>query len=376
MSKTLRILGSRGIPAAHGGFETFAQTLALDLVAQGWQVVVYCQLEGSGPLHEDRWQGVHRVLIPVPAAGTLGTMVFDWRAIAHAAQHADLCLTLGYNTALFCARLRLAGVPNLINMDGIEWRRAKWGLLAKAWFWINERAACWLAEHLVADHPLIQAHLARRVDAARISTIPYGADTVQADPGAEPRALGLRSGGYLSVVARAEPENSMLEIVRAFSMRPRGIRLAVLGHYDERQAYPAQVRASASDEVLFLGPIYDPARVQQLRAHALGYIHGHRVGGTNPSLVEALAAHNPVFAHDNPFNRWVAGEGAAYFSDEATLDEALTRVLADPQALLRMRRASAARHAQGLSNEAVMLQYRGLLERWLPATVPSRQPVR
>ena len=370
MKKALRILGSRGIPAAHGGFETFAQTLALDLVARGWEVIVYCQQDGGGALQEDRWQGVSRVLIPVSMPGTLGTMVFDWRAIAHAARHDELCLTLGYNTALFCARLRLAGVPNLINMDGIEWRRAKWGALAKAWFWINERAACWLAEHLVADHPAIHAHLATRVDAARISIIPYGADEVRADAAAEPRSLGLRSGRYLTLVARAEPENSILEIVSAFSARPRGVKLAVLGHYEPGHAYHAQVRASASDEVLFLGAVYDPAVVQQLRAHALGYIHGHRVGGTNPSLVEALAAHNAVFAHDNLFNRWVAGEGAAYFSDAEALDRVLTRVLADSEELTRMRRASAERHARGLSNQTVMAQYRGLLERWLPAAAP------
>jgi glycosyltransferase involved in cell wall biosynthesis len=364
---TLRILGIRGIPAAHGGFETFAEGLALDLVAQGWRVIVYCQEDGSGLVIEDEWQGVQRVRIPVATPGTAGTMVFDWRAIAHAARHGDLCLTLGYNTALFNLRLCLARVPNLINMDGIEWRRAKWGDAAKAWFWLNERVGFRIADHLVADHPEIARHLARRGGAARITTIPYGADRLERDPRFDLARFGLASGRYLTLIARPEPENSIAEIVQAYSARPRGVKLAVLGGYQPGHPYHARVRAAAGPEVLFLGAIYDKPVVQQLRAHSLAYLHGHRVGGTNPSLVEALGAHNPVFAHDNPFNRWVAGEGAVYFGDAAALDAALTVFLADEAQQQRMRAASAARFEAGLTHEAVLGQYRALLTRWLPA---------
>ena len=372
MKPVLRILGIRGIPAAHGGFESFAETLALHLVARGWEITVYCQAQGRGPAEVDLWRGVLRVTIPVPSRGALGTMCFDWLAIRHAAAQPGLCLTLGYNTALFCARLRLAGVPNIINMDGIEWQRAKWGPLARAWFWCNEHVACWLGNHLVADHPQIRAHLARHVDVSHISTIPYGADRVRPRHDIDLARFGLDSGRYLTVVARPEPENSILEIVSAFSARPRGLQLAVLGAYDPQQPYHARVQAAASDEVVFLGPVYDKPVVQQLRAHALAYLHGHRVGGTNPSLVEALGAHNAVFAHDNAFNRWVAGPGAVYFRDAASLDRELTAALADPPRLQAMREASARRHEDGLTQDAVMAQYRTLLERWLPQPALAR----
>jgi glycosyltransferase involved in cell wall biosynthesis len=364
--KSLRILGIRGVPAAHGGFESFAQMLALHLVAQGWRVTVYCQEEGHGPITQGEWQGVQRVCIPVATPGTAGTMVFDWRSIVHAARSRELCLTLGYNTAAFCAWLRLKRVPNLINMDGIVWRRAMWGAAARAWFWLNERAGCRLGDHLVADHPVIAEHLATRTRAERVTTIPYGAAVVQPDPAAELAPFGLCSGGYLTLIARAEPENSILDIVQAFSARPRGVLLAVLGHYHAQDPYHARVKATASPEVRFLGAIYEPAVVQQLRAHALGYLHGHRVGGTNPSLVEALGAGNAVFAHDNRFNRWVAGPGAAYFGDAAQLDRQLTDALADPARMAAMQAASRERHAQGLTPGAVMDAYTRLLERWLP----------
>ncbi len=235
--KTLRILGTRGVPAAHGGFETFAEHLALYLVAQGWNVVVYCQEDEGSAVVEDEWRGVRRVRIPVRTRGAAGTIVFDWLATRHAARHRDPCLTLGYNTAVFCVLLRMAGVPNMINMDGIEWSRAKWGPFAKTWFWLNERAGCWLGNHLIADHPEIKRHLSTRVAASKITTIPYGANALQNIDPAPLAALGLEPGKYLSVIARPEPENSLLEIVKGFSMRPRGLTLAVLGRYEDSNSF-------------------------------------------------------------------------------------------------------------------------------------------
>ena len=361
MNRAIRILGTRGVPAAHGGFETFAEHLALYLAGRGWKVTVYCQTEVGDAVSTDEWQGVHRVLIPVHTTGAAGTIVFDWLATRHAAHAKEPCLTLGYNTALFCALLRLAGVPNMINMDGIEWSRAKWGPVAKAWFWLNERAGCWLGNHLIADNPEIKRHLATRVSASKITMIPYGADQLVNLPTAPVEALGLVPGRYLSVIARPEPENSLLEIVSTFSRRPRGVALSVLGKYDDGNAFHRTVKAAASAEVVFHGAIYNKACVQALRYHSLAYIHGHQVGGTNPSLVEALGAGNPVIAHDNAFNRWVAGAGARYFDSESALDECLTDALAAPTALIEMQSATKMRFANGLTWPVVLDQYEILL---------------
>jgi glycosyltransferase involved in cell wall biosynthesis len=380
MKPILRILGIRGVPAAHGGFESFAEALALHLVAEGWRVVVYCQDDGDAPVRQESWQGIERIVVPVVMAGTAGTMWFDWRCIGHVRAEArlrgpaavGLCLTLGYNTAAFCARLKWAGVRNVINMDGIEWRRAKWGVAAKAWLWLNERAGCRLGDHLVADHPEIAAHLAAHTAASRITAIPYGADAVprRDDPDVllALSRLGLTSGRYATLIARPEPENSILEIVQAWSVCPRGLLLAVLGRYDEGDAYHRAVRAAAGPEVLFLGALYDRQLVPQLRAHGLLYLHGHQVGGTNPSLVEALGAGNAVIAHDNRFNRWVAGPGAGYFADAAGLDALLQQVLADPARLAAMAAASRARHAQAFTQQGVLARHEALLRQWLPTT--------
>jgi len=367
--KKLRILGIRGVPAAHGGFETFAEYLSLYLVEHGWQVTVYCQEDGPGTTWDDDWQGVHRIHIPIAKEGPVGTIFFDWKATRHAAQSRDLCLTLGYNTAAFCALLRIKGTPNLINMDGIEWSRAKWGPVPKTWFWLNERAGCWLGNHLVADHPEIKNHLATRVSADKITMIPYGAEEIDAADEAPVRALGLEPGKYLSLIARPEPENSVLEAVQGFSQVKRGVKLVVLGNYFEDNAFHCAVKAAASDEVVFVGAIYDKSVVQALRFHSLAYVHGHQVGGTNPSLVEALGAGNAVIAHDNRFNRWVAGESAVYFDGAEGFSAALEPLLGAEAKLCSLKTASRERFSEAFTWPDVLAQYETLLESFLVSRV-------
>ena len=362
------IAGIRGVPARHSGFETFAQVLGPYLAERGWDVVVYCQGEGKGAITEDIWEGVKRIHIPVTSSGAVGTIDFDWRTITDILRRdfRGPVLTFGYNTALFCARLRWARIPNIINMDGIEWRREKWRLHEKAWLWLNDLAGCWIGNHLIADHPEIAKHLARRVPADKISMIPYGADSVvDADPELL-RPYALSPARYALVIARPEPENRILEIVRAFSLRRRGIPLVILGNYSPAdKRYHADVFNAASDEVRFLGAIFDRKIVSTLRYFARLYVHGHTVGGTNPSLVEALGAGSAVLAHDNRFNRWVAGPEARYFRDEADCAGQLDDLLAPGNALDRMRAASRQRHTEDFRWDGILSRYEELLTAWV-----------
>jgi len=356
----LRILGTRGVPASHGGFETFAEHLSLYLVKKGWKVTVYCQDDASGLLREDVWQGVNRVIIPVNVPGPKGTMLFDWLCIKHASKSKDLVLTLGYNTASFCLFFRFLGIPNVINMDGIEWKRKKWKGLAKLWFYLNDWAGCWIGNHLIADHPEIKRHLSTRASPKKITMIPYGADLVTTGTKGHLEKYGLIPFEYMTVIARPEPENSVLEIVKAFSASKRGKKLVVLGNYADSNPYHAEVKAAAGDEVLFLGAIYDTSVVRSLRYYSLAYVHGHQVGGTNPSLVEALGAGNAVIAHDNQFNRWVAGPEAMFFSCVADCAMAFDDLLSLPSKLDVMRNSSLERHRQLFEWESVLGQYESL----------------
>ena len=364
--KMLSILGIRGIPADHGGFESFAQQLALYLLERDWKVVVYCQKNGSQPLCERSWRGVELIDIYVQQQGPLGTFVFDWKCIVHAAKSNGLILTLGYNTAIFSVWTRLRGVKNVMNMDGIEWHRQKWNLLLKIWFFINEKLGSWLANHLVADHPEIEKHLRRNVSRDKITMIPYGAIEIkEADVELIAKSFGLQSRQYGVVIARPEPENSIFEIVTAFSQQNRNFKLVVLGDYSRESEYHSKILSAASDEVLFLGAIYNPEIVGALRFHAAFYVHGHQVGGTNPSLVESMGAGNPVIAHDNKFNRWVAGDQQFYFSNIEECGQIFKDVLLNKSLLTAAGIASRNKFLADYTWPAVLKEYERLLERFL-----------
>lgn len=365
-SRTIVLLGIRGIPAQHGGFETFAEYLCKYLRKNGWDILVYCQEVGLGPVYESEWEGVRRIHIPVKQEGPLGTIIFDLRSILHSLKQNGIFLTLGYNTAIFNILHRLFRKQNIINMDGIEWRRQKWGAFAKAWFWLNERFGCWFGNQLVADHPRIEDHLATRVSRRKITMIPYGGLHVEAADQSKLVALGLKADGYSVVIARAEPENSLLEVVEGFSRKLRGHKLVVLGNYSDENAYHRAVKAAASDEVIFPGAIYDLDVVSALRFYAKFYIHGHQVGGTNPSLVEALGAGNAVLAHDNPFNRWVADDGAEYFSGADSFSRLLEKLLTNDQQVAQMKRNSASQFNARFQWGSILEQYEALLLKHYP----------
>lgn len=360
-NKSLTILGIRGIPAAHGGFETFAEYLAIFLKTKGWSVTVYCQ-EDEGDKYESDWNGIKLIHIPVSQKGALGTIIFDLKSVIHSLKNDDLLLTLGYNTAIFNFLHVIAGRKNIINMDGIEWRRDKWGAIAKTWFWINERLGCWFGTHLVADHPKILEHLSTRVNSDKITMIPYGANCVANPDLAVLTKFNLKENNYFIVIARAEPENSLLEIVSAFSNKKRNANLVVLGNYSpETNSFHKSVIDAASDEVKFVGAIYDQSVVASLRYFSTAYIHGHRVGGTNPSLVESLGAGNAIIAHDNHFNRWVASDASVYFSDVATCEACMESLLADDNLCSKLKENAIIQHNNGFTWNDILAQYEKLL---------------
>lgn len=360
---TLLILGTRGIPAAHGGFETFAERLALHLASRGWRVGVYCQAEVErvrDRVSTRTWNGITLITVEVALRGPAATLAFDAFCVKDAATRGGVCLVLGYNGAAFLPYLRARGGRILTNMDGIEWRRPKWPLPVRAFFYGSEWIAAWSSQRLVADHPAIADHLARRRPRRAIATIPYGGDPPPAN--LRPPPLGLEPGRYLVSIARIEPDNNILTLVEAFSRKPRGMRLVVLGTLKVGNAYHRAVEDAAGLEVLMPGAIYEPEMVQSLRVHARAYLHGHTVGGTNPSLVEALWAGNAVIAHDNPFNRGTAGDGQFYFTDGDSCAAAIERVLTDDGAVAAARAAARAQ-AERFRWDDVLAAYEDELRR-------------
>ncbi len=358
----VNILGTRGIPAAHGGFETFAERLALFLVRQGIDVTVYCQTDGPADLkgRVDFWKGIRRVHFGTRKSGAAGTMEFDLACVRHVLKQPGVDLVLGYNTAVFNTLQRLKGRRVFMNMDGIEWKRRKWSAPAKLWLLLNEIIGANLANVAIADHPEIGRHIAHRCLKKPV-VIPYGSDVVRSGDPAPVRALGLRPGEYFVSIARLEPENSIMEIVEAFLESGTNMDLVVLGRMDPDNAYHRKLRTIGRGRVFFPGGIYESDRVKALRFHARAYFHGHQVGGTNPSLVEALGAGNAVIAHDNRFNRWTAGPGQYYFGSMAQCRDHVARLAVDDVALSKAQAAARDRHAEAFQWHDVLGQYQELL---------------
>lgn len=367
LKKTLYILGTRGIPASHGGFETFAEHLAPFLIQHNWDIYIYCQEKSDKfKIIKDNWQGIHRITIQLKIDSAFGTILFDIISSFHCLfQKKGIVLTLGYNTAFLGLLYRVFNIINITNMDGIEWIRPKWRLHEKIWLWINERLGCLCSSHLIADHPAIAVHLATRVDASKITMIPYGGDEVISADSKLIEQYGLKPNEYSIIIARPEPENSFLEMISAFSATRREHKLVVLGNFQpESSPYHRSVLDAASDEVLFLGAIYDKPTVHSLRFHCRFYLHGHQVGGTNPSLVEALGAGCAVIAHDNIFNRWVTGDEALYFVNTHECTNILDKFLNDNLKINELKAHSIAMFNNVFRWNYILNQYNDLLSSW------------
>lgn len=314
VGRRVAILGTRGIPARYGGFETFAEELAVRLVEQGVEVTVYCEAEQTD--QPESCHGVKLVYIPSTACGPLTTILFDLRCLWHARKSFDLVYMLGYGAAPFCLIPRLYGTQVWLNVDGIEWARAKWSGLAKAYFKMMEWFSCWVPHRVIADAEGIKTHLeARHRLRVPCSVIPYGAPLVTDPPDVNLLSeFDLLADGYHLVVARLEPENNIKEIIEGFVANGNDSPLIIVGNYNLDTPYTKQILSLSNDKVHFVGGVYDKQKLQALRYYSTAYFHGHSVGGTNPSLLEALGCGNIVIAHDNVYNREVCGAGGFYFS--------------------------------------------------------------
>ena len=326
----MAILGTRGIPARYGGFETFAEQLAIRLVERGFRVTVYAEADAQRPWPVSH-QGVDIEAVSVPRFGAASVIAYDVRCLWRARRRHDLVYMLGYGAAFACWLPRLYGTPVWINVDGLEWARSKWHMAVRLYLRVMECVAAAVATRVLADAQAIADRFARLYPwGAPRNHIAYGAPVVE---GCDETSLhahwGLQPQAYFLLVARPEPENHVLEIAQGHELyRQRGgtLPLLVVGDHRQATAYCERLRAAAGPGVRLLGAIYDAQLLGTLRCGARAHVHGHSVGGTNPSLLEALGCGSPVIAHDNPYNREVLGDAGDYFTTAAQLADVLHRL--------------------------------------------------
>lgn len=356
----IAILGSRGIPARYGGFETFAQEIATRLVDSGVSVTVFC--ENDGPKTYGR---VQLRYVPATNLGPFSTILFDMRCLWHARKGFDVVYMLGYGAAIFCFLPRLWKTSVWINMDGIEWRRTKWSWYARIWLKTMEWLATRTASRLIVDADGIEKHLRSRYKlSVDVSMIPYGVAEPPRRP--EPDLLGdfnLEPRRYNLVVCRLEPENHVFEIAEGYKHLECELPLIVVGGLQEGNSYCATLLQQESEKIRFIGSVYDSDRLWSLRYNCLIYFHGHSVGGTNPSLLEAMAASNLIVAHDNEFNREVLGPSGRYFNNADQIAPLARELLSlDDQASQNLRRKIRERVRVRYSWDSVRDSYLKLLD--------------
>lgn len=326
MSRKLHIaiLGTRGIPNRYGGFEQCAEYLALGLVQRGHRVSVYNS--SLHPYAETQWHSVEIIpqYDPEKLFGTFAQFVYDFNCTRHARnRHFDVCLHFGYTSSSIWYWLWSKKSVHLVNMDGLEHQRGKYSLLTKAFLRLAEILATKKAAALIADNPGIEHYLASKY-ANTIRCIGYGSEIPQSFSVEVLERFNIVPQAYDLVIARIEPENHVREIVETYAANKQLPALIVVGNMNT--ALARELKQHECDHVRFVGGIYDKQVLDNLRHHCRMYLHGHSVGGTNPSLLEAMAASVIVCAHDNDFNRSVLGNEALYFRSKSDLTDVIAQL--------------------------------------------------
>jgi glycosyltransferase involved in cell wall biosynthesis len=360
------LIGTRGVPARYGGFETAVEEIGRRLVASGHDVTVYCRPVDGEP-RPASYLGMRLVHLPAVRRKTLETLSHTALSVAHAVtrrQRFDAAVVFNAANAPFVPGLRLRRIPVAVHVDGLEWRRAKWTGAGRRYYRTAESASVRWADALIADAVGIADYYEEEFGVAT-TFVPYGAPILDSPASEKLAALDVEPGRYHLVVARFEPENHVREIVAGYRASRAEHPLVVVGSAPYADTYTAEIEtlAAGDSRVRLVGGVWDQEQLDQLYAHATTYLHGHSVGGTNPSLLRAMGAGAPVIAYDVVFNREVLGDSAPRFATPDDLARLVEKAEGDPDGTRAAGRLLQDRAAQRYRWDDVADAYAELLVR-------------
>jgi len=361
----IALLGTRGVPSAYSGFETAVENIGRRLAARGHEVTVYCRphmIEGRRATYE----GMRLVYLPTVVNKYLDTFVHTLVSTLHLGlcRRADVAVYFIAGNSPFAFLSRCLGIPSIINVDGLDSRRAKWNRQARLYLRWAERAAPRLADATVTDSRAVQAQY-RDVLGAETVYIPYGSDLDGNDSGEYLCRYGLRPRGYILFVGRLVPENNAHVLLEAFDGLQTDLRLVIVGDASYAQAYKERLHATRDERVLFTGYLFG-AGYRELLRNAAVFVAPTEVGGTHPVILEALAAGNCVVVNDHRPNLETVGDaGVSYPGAEgaAGLRRVLSELLGAPERMRGLRERAAARARERYSWDAVTDAYEALIRR-------------
>jgi len=327
----LGIIGTVGVPAKYGGFETLVHHLVLNL-NNDFDITVYCSEKAY--TEEERvatWNGAKMKYIPLKANGAQ-SIAYDLWSMIDALRNCDKLLVLGVSACMFLPILKLFFSKKIVvNIDGLEWRRPKWNWFGRMFLLMSEMIACYFADEIVTDNRILKEYVKIRYNREG-RLIEYGSDhnapvAISDDDRIDYPFL---NGEYAFKVARIEPENNIHMILEAFAKQPKET-FVLVGNW-ENSAYGKNLKAHYQkfDHIILLDPIYDSHTLNLLRSNAKYYVHGHSAGGTNPSLVEAMYLNLPVISFDVIYNRVTTNNQGIFFTDAQDLEHILKNIHHQP----------------------------------------------
>lgn len=307
------ILGTRGIPNHYGGFEQFAEILSVGLVKKGHQVWVYNS--HNHPFQENNYEGVSIIKCydPEYRMGTAGQFIYDFNCIRDARKRTfDVLLQLGYTSSSVWSKWLPKNQTIVTNMDGLEWKRSKYRKPIQKFLLKAEKWAIRSSDFLIADSLGIKNYIKTKYK-QEAHFIPYGAYIFDQPDSEAIKPFNIIPDAYSLLIARMEPENSIETILDGVVLSQMNEPFLVIGNIETTFGKYLKAKFTSDSRIQFLGSIYDQALLNQLRYHSRLYFHGHQVGGTNPSLLEAMGSQALIVAHDNAFNQTVLQNDGFYF---------------------------------------------------------------
>ncbi len=370
----IAILGTRGIPANYGGFETFAEQLGTRLAARDHEVTVYGRKHYSTS-RERSYNGVKLVILPTIRHKYFDTVVHTFLSVLHAAPRKfDVILICNAANSLFAFVPRLFGTPTLVNVDGLERKRKKWNWIGRTYYLISEWLSTFLPSAIVTDAQVIQDYYATRhkKDSAMIA---YGAEVARRAAPEKLFRLGLKPNQYVLYVSRLEPENNAHLVIEAYQHVKTDLPLVIVGGAPYAEEYIANLKSTRDPRVRFLGFVFGED-YRALQQNAYCYVHATEVGGTHPALIEAMGAGNCALTLRTPENIEVIGDAGIIYDSVEDLSLQLQRVLDDPSRIGEYRRRAMARVIQYYNWEQITDQYEELLAHLADVELPVSEPVR